>query len=62
MVGVYDLGRRHLDADRTYTIELMQTNAELMREDVVALLSSIHRKEGDHSPSVSEHIADQGRE
>jgi hydroxypyruvate isomerase len=60
MVGVYDIGKQRLDADRTYTIELMQTNAELMREDVVALLNSINRKSGADIPGASGQVADQG--
>jgi hypothetical protein len=60
MVGVYDLGRRRLDADRTYTVELMQTNEELMREDVVELLRSIHRMGGHEVPGASKQVADQG--
>lgn len=60
MVGVYDIGKQQLDADRTYTIELMQTNAELMKEDVVALLNSINRKAGAGIPGTSEQVADQG--
>jgi hypothetical protein len=60
MVGVYDIGKRRLDADRTYTIELMQTDAELLREDVVTLLNSIHLKQGADLPGVSEQVADQG--
>ena len=59
MVGVYDIGKQRLDADRTYTIELMQTNAELMKEDVVELLNSI-RKAGADMPGSSEQVADQG--
>lgn len=60
VVGVYDLGRQQLDADRTYTIELMQTNNELMREDVLELLDLIHRKSGSGIPNASEQVADQG--
>lgn len=54
------LGRQQLDADRTYTIELMQTNNELMREDVLELLDLIHRKSGSGIPNASEQVADQG--
>jgi hypothetical protein len=59
MVGVYDIGKQRLDVDRTYTIELMQTNAEMLKEDVIALLNSINR-DGVDMPSASEQIADQG--
>lgn len=60
MVGVYDMGKQRLDAERTYSIELMQTNAELMRDDVVALLNSVHRKAGADMPAASAQVADQG--
>ena len=60
MVGVYDLGQRRLDADRTYTIELMQTNTELLREDVVELLRSISRHDGADIPAAANYVADQG--
>lgn len=60
VVGVYDIGKQQLDADRTYTIELMQTGAELLRDDVVKLLESIHRQAEAAMPSVSLQPADQG--
>lgn len=55
MIGVYDLGARRLDAERSYTIELMQTEAELLKGDVLDLLGGLGRTE----PFVG-HIADQG--
>jgi len=61
MVGVYDIGKQRLDTDRTYTIELMQTDAVVMKEDVVSLLNSIARKAGADIPGASEQVADQGR-
>lgn len=60
MVGVYDLGRRQLDADRSYTIELMQTSEELMRADVEELLRAITAGEGADLPEADDLIADQG--
>jgi hypothetical protein len=60
MVGVYDIGRRKLDADRTYTIELMQTNEEIMRDDIVDLLRSIHRRGDQEVPGAPTQLADQG--
>jgi hypothetical protein len=60
MVGVYDMGKQRLDADRTYTIELMQTNAELTRDDVLELLNSISRKAGADMPHAASQVADQG--
>ena len=60
MVGVYDMGARRLDADRTYTVELMQTDTELMREDLTGLLDSIRRNLGADIPGVSQQVADQG--
>jgi hypothetical protein len=60
MVGVYDLERRRLDADRAYTIELMQTNAELMRDDVHELLNAVTRSRDAAVPGAAGLIADQG--
>ena len=59
MVGVYDIGRKRLDADRSYTIELMQTSEELMREDVVELLRAVERSES-ALPRATGLVADQG--
>ena len=60
MVGVYDLGRRRLDADRAYTVELMQTSEELLRDDVVNLLRSVTRGPDTAVPSATGLAADQG--
>jgi hypothetical protein len=60
IISVYDVGKRKLDKDRSYSIELMQTNAELTREDVIDLLRSISTKPGDGLPYITEQIADQG--
>jgi hypothetical protein len=60
LVGVYDVGRRQLDADRTYTIELMQSSADLSRDDVIGLLASIDRRRDDAVPGSTSHMADQG--
>ena len=60
MVGVYDVGKQQLDADRTYTVSLMQTNAEIMKKDVIELLNSMRRKAGVDMPGTAEHVADQG--
>lgn len=60
MVGVYDVGRQQLDAARAYTIELMQTNEELMREDVLELLNSVTSHAGAALPSTTGPVADQG--
>jgi hypothetical protein len=59
LVGVYDTGKHRLDAERSYTIELMQTSEELTREDVAELLSAVDRAE-DALPSVTGLVADQG--
>ena len=59
LVGVYDIGEHRLDADRSYTIELMQTGEELMREDVTELLLAVDRAE-DASPGTTRLVADQG--
>jgi hypothetical protein len=60
MVGVYDVGKQQLDTARTYTVELMQTNEELIREDVIELLNSIKGKAGAGMPGASAQLADQG--
>ena len=60
LVGVYDKGLQELDAARTYSIELMQTSADLTREDVEDLLASIDRKKGAALPSEVNHLSDQG--
>jgi hypothetical protein len=60
MVGVYDLGRRRLDADRAYTVELMQTNEELLGDDVAELLRSVTRAADNAVPGADGMTADQG--
>jgi len=60
MVGVYDLGRQRLDADRAYTVELMQTNEELFGEDVAELLRLVTRAPDDAVPGADGIAADQG--
>lgn len=60
MVNVYDIARRELDADRSYSVELMQTNAELAREDVVDLVHAVEAKAEPFLPQASGHFADQG--
>jgi hypothetical protein len=59
LVGVYDVGQHRLDTDRSYTIELMQSGEELMREDIAELLVSVDRSE-DPLPTATEPMADQG--
>jgi hypothetical protein len=59
MVGVYDIGAKRLDADRSYTIELMHTGEELMRDEVIELLRSMDRAEN-ALPRAPDHVADQG--
>jgi hypothetical protein len=59
LVGVYDIGEHRLDADRSYTIELMQTGEELMGEDIAELLSAVNRAE-DALPGTDGLVADQG--
>lgn len=59
LVGVYDIGERQLDRDRSYTIELMQTSEELMREDMTELLATLDRTEN-ALPGTNGTIADQG--
>jgi hypothetical protein len=59
MVAVYDRGARRLDADRSYTVELMHTQEELLREDVLDLLHAVSRKH-DPIPEADSFMADQG--
>jgi len=59
LVGVYDIGRHRLDADRSYTIELMQTNQDLVGEDVAKLLHAV-TSSGDALPGATGLVADQG--
>jgi hypothetical protein len=60
MVGVYDRGRQRLDADRAYSIELMQSNEELLRDDVEELIRSVTWQQDDAVPGAAGLIADQG--
>jgi hypothetical protein len=61
LVGVYDIGAHRLDNDRTYTIDLMRTSEELMREDVVDLLRTVTGQSDDEQLPVSAwQVADQG--
>jgi hypothetical protein len=61
MVGVYDVERRRLDANRSYTVELMQTNEELMRDDVIDLIKAVTVRSGDPAlPEARVVMADQG--
>jgi len=59
LVGVYDTGQHRLDAERSYTIELMQTSEELMRDDVAELLHAVARS-NNALPSATGLVADQG--
>jgi hypothetical protein len=60
LVGVYDTGQRRLDTERSYTIELMQTGEELMRDDVAQLLSSVMDRSENELPGATGLTADQG--
>lgn len=60
LVGVYDHQKQRLDSDRTYTIELMETNEELLRADVIELIASITGEPTGAVPSAHGLVADQG--
>jgi hypothetical protein len=60
LVGAFDFERNRLDKDRTYTIELMQANEELAREDVIDLLRSVNYQSENALPSAPGLLADQG--
>jgi hypothetical protein len=62
MMNVYDKGKRKLDRERSYSMELMRNNAELTREDVINLLNSIRRKRGEDIPvGPRKQLASQGK-
>lgn len=62
MVNVYDAGSKRLDRDRSYSLELMRNNQELMGDDVEHLLNTV-RKKGAELPTIqSEKPADQGKQ
>jgi hypothetical protein len=60
LVGVYDMGERRLDAERSYSVELMQTNSEFAREDIVDLLNAIKGRGDMALRGGSSQVADQG--
>lgn len=60
MVNVYDIGAAKLDRDKSYTIELMQTNAEVHKSDVINLLSKIIAKTGEGIPPIYGRLSDKG--
>jgi hypothetical protein len=60
MVGVYDIGAHRLDADRAYTIELMRTNEELLREDVIDLVLAVTESSQNAIEGLAGPVADQG--
>jgi hypothetical protein len=60
MVGVYDRGGHRLDADHSYSIELMQTSDELMRADVEELLRAVTAGATAALPGADGLLADQG--
>lgn len=63
MVGVYDRGKRRLDKDRSYTIELMQTQEELSRDEITSLINAVTRdKDAFVLPAAGSGVADQGVE
>lgn len=53
LVGVYDIGKRRLDAERSYTVELMQTQTELAGDAVRDLLESVTVKSLDSAMPVA---------
>jgi hypothetical protein len=60
MVGVYDTEKKRLDKNRAYTVELMRTEEELLRDDVLELLNSMTVSSEDSTlPPVARFTADQ---
>ena len=60
LVGVYDHQRERLDSDRAYTIELMRTNQELSRSDILDLIAGITGGQDGALPGARGLVADHG--
>jgi hypothetical protein len=60
VVNVFNLEKKAIDKSRSYAIEIMQTNEELERGDVIQLLRGISQQSGEGIPSMPGQIADQG--
>ncbi|MCG8688660.1 MAG: hypothetical protein MI892_27565 [Desulfobacterales bacterium] len=60
LINVIDIGKMKLDTNRSHSYELLQSNQELSREDVIQLINSIKSIEADKIES-SGPIADQGK-
>jgi hypothetical protein len=62
LVNVYDAGSHRLDRNRSYSIDIMRSNQELMREDVEYLLNKVRKKRAELPALQSEKLADQGKQ
>jgi len=62
MVGVYDIGQRRLDQDRSYSLELLRTSEELMGEDVRDLIHRLIEKGDAATAGAGHQLADQGKQ
>ncbi len=60
LVNIIDIGAMELDRDRSYSIELMHSNAELTREDVINIIKDIKSIEANNVANYGQ-LADQGK-
>jgi hypothetical protein len=60
LMGVYNVGQLKLDKQRSYTIELMRSNQEVMRDEVADIYHRFANRNEDQPLQVDQ-IADQGR-
>ncbi|MBI3670376.1 MAG: hypothetical protein HY237_11415 [Acidobacteria bacterium] len=62
MVSVYDVGRKRLDRERSYSLELMRTKEELSRKDVEDLINRISTKGEGVPADLGHRSAEQGKQ
>jgi hypothetical protein len=61
LMGVYNVGKAKLDKQRSYTIELMRSNQEVMREEIADIYHRfVNRDQG--QPLQVDQMADQGKQ
>jgi hypothetical protein len=61
LINVIDIGKMKLDQDRSYSLQIMKTNQELIKEDVVQIINDIKRINSDKIEGFNQ-IADQGKQ
>jgi hypothetical protein len=62
MVGVYDKGQKHLDKDRSYSLELMRTSEELTGDEVRELIHRLIESGDAAADEAGPQPADQGKQ